>query len=128
MLLRAMILSGNVGEFKEFDRLTGAEQAGYSVNFAVFDLHTTEKYNVQVVDGFDRLGTLKQMRRDKRSIDELRAEAEQLEAELPPAMTVVGLEVLRMKGKSASYLTLVCRFAQIEVPESSIPAAVAAAA
>ena len=52
MLLRAMVLSGDVGEFKEFDRLTGVEQAGYSVNLSVFDLHTSEKYNIQLVDGF----------------------------------------------------------------------------
>jgi len=126
MLLRAMVLSTDVGEFKEFDRLTGVEQAGYSVNLAVFDLHTAEKYNIQLVDGFDRLDTLKQMRREKRSLDELRDEANALKAELPAAMSILGLEVLRFKGKTASYLTLVCRFAQIAIPESTIPDAVAA--
>ena len=122
MLLRAMVLSGDVGEFKEFDRITGVEQAGYSVNLSVFDLHTSEKYNVQLVDGFARLDTLKQMRRDKRSLEELRDEANVLKGELPPMMTILPLEVLRIKGKTASYLTLVCRFAQIDVPELSVPA------
>lgn len=126
MLLRAMVLGTDVGEFKEFDRLTGVEQAGYSVNLSVFDLHTTEKYNVQVVDGFDRLDTLKLMRREKRSLDELRDEATALKAELPAAMSILELEVLRIKGKTASYLTLVCRFAQIGIPESTIAATVAA--
>ncbi len=126
MLLRAMILNGDVGEFKEFDRLTGVEQAGYSVNLAGFDLHTSEKYNIQLVDGFDRLDTLKQMRREKRSLDELRAEADALKAELPAAMSILELEVLRIKGKTASYLTLVCRFAQVGIPESTIPATAAA--
>jgi hypothetical protein len=121
-----MVLSGEVGEFKEFDRLTGVEQAGYSVNLSVFDLHTTEKYNVQVVDGFDRLETLKQMRREKRSLDELRDEAAALKAELPAAMSILELEVLRFKGKTASYLTLVCRFSQIGIPESTVPATAAA--
>jgi len=126
MLLRAMVLSSDVGEFKEFDRLTGVEQAGYSVNLSVFDLHTTEKYNVQVIDGFDRLDTLKVMRREKRSLDELRDEATALKAELPAAMSILELEVLRFKGKTASYLTLVCRFAQIGIPESTVPATAAA--
>jgi len=126
MLLRAMVLSSDVGEFKEFDRLTGVEQAGYSVNLSVFDLHTTEKYNVQVIDGFDRLDTLKQMRREKRSLEELRDEATALKAELPAAMSILELEVLRFKGKTASYLTLVCRFAQIGIPESTVPATAAA--
>jgi len=126
MLLRAMVLSSDVGEFKEFDRLTGVEQAGYSVNLSVFDLHTTEKYNVQVVDGFDRLDTLKLMRREKRSLDELRDEASALKAELPAAMSILELEVLRFKGKTASYLTLVCRFAQVAIPESTVAATAAA--
>ena len=126
MLLRAMVLSADVGEFKEFDRLTGVEQAGYSANLVIFDLHTSEKYNVQLVDGFERLDTLKQMRREKRSLDELRDEANALKGELPPMMSVLPLEVLRIKGKTASYLTLVCRFAQIEIPEVSVPASVAA--
>jgi len=126
MLLRAMVLGTDVGEFKEFDRLTGVEQAGYSVNLSVFDLHTTEKYNVQVVDGFDRLDTLKQMRREKRSLDELRDEAAALKAELPAAMSILELEVLRFKGKTASYLTLVCRFSQIGIPESTVVATAAA--
>ena len=102
------------------------EQAGYSVNLAVFDLHTTEKYNVQLIDGFDRLETLKQMRREKRSLDELRDEAAALKAELPAAMTILELEMLRFKGKTASYLTLVCRFSQIGIPESTVPATAAA--
>lgn len=126
MLLRAMVLGSDVGEFKEFDRLTGVEQAGYSVNLSVFDLHTTEKYNVQVVDGFDRLDTLKLMRREKRSLDELRDEAAALKAELPAAMSILELEVLRFKGKTASYLTLVCRFSQIAIPENTVPAPAAA--
>ena len=126
MLLRAMVLSSDVGEFKEFDRLTGVEQAGYSVNLSAFDLHTSEKYNLQLVDGFDRLDTLKQMRREKRSLEELRDEANALKAELPAAMSILELEVLRIKGKTASYLTLVCRFAQVGIPESTIAAAVAA--
>ena len=126
MLLRAMVLSTDVGEFKEFDRLTGVEQAGYSVNLSVFDLHTTEKYNIQLVDGFDRLDTLKQMRREKRQLEELRDEANALKAELPAAMSILELEVLRIKGKTASYLTLVCRFAQVGIPESTVATAVAA--
>ena len=126
MLLRAMVLSTDVGEFKEFDRLTGVEQAGYSVNLSVFDLHTTEKYNIQLVDGFDRLDTLKQMRREKRQLEELRDEANALKAELPAAMSILELEVLRIKGKTASYLTLVCRFAQVGIPESTVATAAAA--
>ena len=126
MLLRAMVLSTDVGEFKEFDRLTGVEQAGYSVNLSVFDLHTTEKYNIQLVDGFERLDTLKQMRREKRQLEELRDEANALKAELPAAMSILELEVLRIKGKTASYLTLVCRFAQVGIPESTVATAAAA--
>ncbi len=126
MLLRAMVLSSDVGEFKEFDRLTGVEQAGYSVNLSAFDLHTSEKYNLQLVDGFDRLDTLKQMRREKRSLEELRDEANALKAELPAAMSILELEVLRIKGKTASYLTLVCRFAQVGIPESTVATAAAA--
>ena len=126
MLLRAMVLSTDVGEFKEFDRLTGVEQAGYSVNLSIFDLHTTEKYNIQLVDGFERLDTLKQMRREKRSLEDLRDEANALKAELPAAMSILELEVLRIKGKTASYLTLVCRFAQVGIPEATVATGVAA--
>jgi hypothetical protein len=45
-------------------------------------------------------------------VEDLRVVAAQLKAALPPKFTQLPLEVLRLKGKSAQYITLVCKFAQ----------------
>jgi len=45
-------------------------------------------------------------------VDVLQQVAAQLRTELPPMMTPVTLEVRRIKGKG-SFLTLVCRFANV---------------
>ena len=112
MLLNAVVVSGEVSEYKDFDPRTGSEQAGYSVKLTVLDADTDEKYVCQLTDGFDLLETLKEMKRQKHPIDDLRQVAAQLEAQLPAKFTMLQLEVLRLKGKSAQYLTMVCRFVQ----------------
>jgi hypothetical protein len=39
--------------------------------------------------------------------------ADQLRAELPPKFTTLPLQVMRIKGKSATFLTLVCQVAEV---------------
>src|SRR5579875_1699340 len=110
MILQAIVLEGDVREQVYYDQVTGAPTPGYAVNLTVLDAQTHEKYQCQITEGFAGLEQLKDLRRQKQPVEVLREVAEQLKAQLPPMMT---LEVLRIKGKSANYLTLVCRLADV---------------
>jgi hypothetical protein len=90
MILNAIVLSCGVQESGFFDQLTGVQKPSYAVNLTVLDADTNEKYD-----------------------DAQRQIAAQLEAELPPKMSPLTLEVLKFKGKQASFIKLVCRFAQV---------------
>ena len=87
-----------------YDQATGAPKLGYSVKLTVLDTDTDEKYECQLTDGFPTLEHLKDLKRQGQPADVLRQE-------LPPKMTQLALEVLRVKGKSG-FMTLVCRLAQ----------------
>jgi hypothetical protein len=113
MLLQAMVLEGDVREQVFYDQVTGAPVPGYAVNMTVLDIQTHEKYQCQITEGFAGLEHLKELRRQKQPVELLREAAEQLRAQLPPIMTHLTLEVLRIKGKSAAYLTLICRLAEV---------------
>ncbi len=113
MLLQAIVLESDVREQVYYDSLTGVGTPGYAVNLTVLDAHTKEKYQCQITEGFAALEQLKELRRQKQPADVLREAAEQLRAELPSMMTALTLEVLRLKGKSAAYITLVCRLADV---------------
>ena len=111
MLLNAVVLSGDVNERGYYNQLTGALEPGYAVTLSVIDADTDEKLTVQLTDGFVELEHLKQLRKQNAAVEDMRAVAEQLRAALPPKFSTLPLEVLRLKGKSAQYITLVCRFA-----------------
>jgi hypothetical protein len=113
MILNAIVLSGGVQESGFFDQLTGVQKPSYTVNLTVLDADTNEKYDCQLTEGFQRLEELKEARRQGAPIDVQRQIASQLEAELPPKMSPLTLEVLKFKGKQASFIKLVCRFAQV---------------
>ena len=111
MYLNAIVLSGDVGEYRDFNASTGAEQLAFSIKMVVIDADTTEKYTVQLNDGFELLEQLKQMKKQGAAADDLRQVADQLRLQLPPQFSQLPLEVLRFKGKSAQYMTLVCKYA-----------------
>jgi len=111
MILRALTLNGDVLESTFYDQATGAPKLGYSVKLTVLDTDTDEKYECQLTDGFPTLEHLKDLKRQGQPADVLRQVADQLRQELPPKMTQLALEVLRVKGKSG-FMTLVCRLAQ----------------
>ena len=111
MILRALTLNGDVLESTFYDQATGAPKLGYSVKLTVLDTDADEKYECQLTDGFPTLEHLKDLKRQGQPADVLRQVADQLRQELPPKMTQLALEVLRVKGKSG-FMTLVCRLAQ----------------
>lgn len=111
MILRALALNSDVLESTFYDQATGMPKPGYSVKLTVLDTDTDEKYECQLTDGFPSLEHLKELKRQGQPVDMLRQVADQLRAELPPKMTPLALEVLRIKGKN-TFLTLVCRLAQ----------------
>jgi hypothetical protein len=110
MLLQAMVLSGKVLESTFYDQVSGQPKPGYSVNLTVLDVETDEKYECQLTDGFPSLEQLKELKRQGQPAEVLRQVAGQLEAELPPKMTQLPLQVVRIKGKSG-FQRLVCRLA-----------------
>ena len=112
MILQGLVLSGQVLESTFYDQSTGQPKPGYSVKLTVLDTETDEKYECQVSDGFPTLDTLKELKKQGQPPDVLRQAAAQLEMELPPKMSPIALSVQRIKGKG-SFLTLVCRFAQV---------------
>ena len=112
MLLQGLVLSGDVLESTFYDQSTGQPKPGYSVKLTVLDADTDEKYECQVSEGFPSLDHLKDLKKQGQPMDVLQQVAAQLRTELPPKMTPVTLEVRRIKGKG-SFLTLVCRFANV---------------
>lgn len=112
MLLDAVVLSGEVRKSEYYDQMTGALKPGYSVNLTVIDAATDEKYTVQLTDGFNALEDLKQLKKQGAPADALDEAALRLQAELPAKFTQIPLEVIRFKGKTAQYITLICRLAQ----------------
>ena len=111
MLLQGMVLSGQVLESTFYDQMTGQAKPGLSVQLTVLDVETDEKYQCQLSEGFSTLEQLKDLRRQGQPIDIQQARA-QLEAELPPKMANIPLEVRGIKGKGGFH-TLKCRFAQV---------------
>jgi hypothetical protein len=113
MLLHAIVLSGDVREGVFYDQKTGLEKPGFSVEMTVIDAVTDEKYDIQVTDGFAGLDELKNLKQQGAHADQLRDVADRLRQELPQKFHQLDLEVLRIKGKQAPYLRLVCRFAVV---------------
>ena len=111
MILQGLVLSGDVLESTFYDQSTGQPKPGHSIKLTVLDTETDEKYECQLTDGFPTLEHLKDLKRQGQPADVLRQVADQLRQELPPKMTQLALEVLRVKGKSG-FMTLVCRLAQ----------------
>src|SRR5579875_287563 len=87
-------------------------KALFTVKLTVLDVETDEKYDCQLTDGFAMLEQLKDLKRQGQPVDVLQQAAAQLRSELPPKMTQIALEVVRIKGKN-NFLTLVCRFAPV---------------
>jgi hypothetical protein len=112
MILRAEVLSGEVRESIFYDQATGQEKPSFAVELTVLDVDTEEKYTCQLTDGFPRLEELKELRRQGQPPDVLRQVADALRQELPPRRTLLTLEVVKFKGKSAAFLKLVCRLPQ----------------
>jgi hypothetical protein len=112
MLLQGIVLSGQVLESTFYDQVTGQPKPGYSVKLTVLDEETDEKYECQMSDGFPTLDVLKDLKRQGQPADVLQQAAQQLQAELPPKMTPIALQVRRIKGKG-SFMTLVCRLAGV---------------
>ena len=77
---------------------------GVAVN--VYDLDEKQTYQAVIVDGLVGLRELVQMKRQKRSDDELSEAAAQVE--MPPLMQPVALVVKRVKSNKG-FLKLVCR-------------------
>ncbi len=113
MLLHAIVLSGDVQEGTFYDQMTGVEKPGFSVIMAVIDAVTDEKYDIQLTDGYAGFDELRQLKQQGANADQLRGAADRLRQELPRRFSELDLEVLRIKGKQAPYLKLVCRFAQV---------------
>ena len=112
MLLQGIVLSGDVLESTFYHQTTGEAQHGYSVKLTVFDAETDEKYDCQLTDGFPTLEQLKDMKKQNYPVDQLQQAAAQLRRELPPKLTALALEVVRVKGKNG-FLTLVCRLPRV---------------
>ena len=118
MRLNAIVLGTDVSQSKFFDQVTGAPRLGFTVNVTVLDADTDEKYECQLTDGFARLDEIKELRRQGAPDDALVQVADVLRGELAsqmPKMSTYSFDVLKFKGKSASYIKLVCRFAQAAV-------------
>ncbi len=116
MILNAEILGTEVSESTFYDQVTGAPRLGFTVNVTVLDADTNEKYECQFSNGFARLDEIKELRRQGAADDALRQVADVFRNELVsqmPRMSRTAFEVLKFKGKSASYIKLVCRFAQV---------------
>lgn len=113
MLLNALVLESDVKENVFYDQMTGTPRPGYSVELTVLDVDTKEKYVCRVNDGITRLEEIKQLSREGQPADVLAQVVDQLRQELPPEMSRLPLEVLKLTGKSAAYIRLVCRFAQV---------------
>ena len=113
MLLHAIVLSGDVREGMFYDQKTGLEKPGYSVEMTVIDAVTDEKYDIQLTDGYAGFDVLRDLKRQNAHVDQLREAADALRGELPQKFEQLDLEVLRIKGKQAPYLKLVCRFAAV---------------
>ncbi len=113
MILNAILLNAEVVPSTFFDQVTGAQKTSYALNMTVFDADTDEKYECQVAEGLPRLDELKEARRrgEPPQVQEHLADA--LQAELPPKMTPLTLEVVKLKGKSAAFIRLVCRLVQV---------------
>ncbi len=113
MFMNAQVLEGSVRASTFYDQGTGAPRKGYTVNLKVLDDDTNTTYDVQLSDGFPHFDEMKELRRKGASEDEFGPVVADLEASLPVKGTKLGLEVLKFKGKTAAFITLVCRFAQV---------------
>lgn len=112
MFMNAQVLEGDVRESTFYDQATGAPRKGYSVQLKVLDDDSNGIYSVQLSDGFPELETFKDLRRDGAPPDAYAAVANQLRQNLPPKGAKLQLEVVSIKGKTAAFITLVCRFAR----------------
>lgn len=97
MFMNGSILDAEMSPFFE----------GMVVN--VYDLDEKQTYQAVIVDGLVGLRELLQMKRQKRSDDELSEAAAQVE--MPPIMQPVALVVKRVKSNKG-FLKLVCRLGQ----------------
>src|SRR5690349_15441897 len=106
MRLHAIVLSGDVLSSNFFDQVTGLPKPGFSVKLRVLDAETDTTYECQFSDGFAELEELKQLKRDNAPPDRFEDAVNRLRANLPPKMTTLDLDVLKIKGKSG-FVTLV---------------------
>lgn len=113
MFMNAQVLEGTVRSSTFYDQATGAPRKGYTVNLKVLDDDTNTMYDVQLSEGFQQLEEMKELRRQGAGPEAFEEVALRLEQELPVKGTKLGLEVLKFKGKTAAFITLVCRFAQV---------------
>jgi len=112
MLLQGLVLNSQVVESTFYDQMTGQPKPGYSVRLTVLDSETDEKYECQLSEGIPSLDQLRDLKKQGQPADVLAQVAQQLQAELPPKMTHIALQVRRIKGKG-SFLTLVCQLAAV---------------
>ena len=115
MLLQGLVLNGQVIESTFYDQMTGQPKPGYSVRLTVLDSETDEKYECQISDGLPTLDHLRELKKQNQPADVLQQVAQQLQAELPPKMTPIALQVRRIKGKG-TFMTLVCQLAAVAAP------------
>jgi hypothetical protein len=116
MFLNAKVLEGQVRPSTFYDPGTGAPRSAYAVQMKVLDTDTKETYTIQLSDGFPELEEFKELRRQGAAPEAYEEVAARLEQNLPPEMTDLHLEVVKIKGKTAAFLTLVCRFARAAAP------------
>ena len=107
MRMQALLLSAEVGEISMFDMTTGAYAPGFGVSAKVVDVEAGETYTCQITDGLAGLDDLKAARKAKQPIDVMKQVAASVEAQLPPAMTQMVLNVKKVKA-SKGFMTLSC--------------------
>ncbi len=116
MFMNAQVLEGTVRASTFYDQATGEPRKGFTVNLKVLDDDTNATYDVQLSDGFPQFDEMKELRRKGAGPEALEEVAARLAADLPKKGELLSLEVLKFKGKTAAFITLVCRFAQVAEP------------
>jgi len=113
MRMNAIVMGADVQQSVFYDQMTGQEKPSYAVVMTVIDADTQEKYECQVTDGLSGLDELKGLKQQGAPADVLEQAAVRLRAGLPPQLTRLQLEVLKLKGKSAAFIKLVCRLVPV---------------
>lgn len=111
MLMQALVISTEVGEFPLYDQMTGVQKTNYSVRMSVLDLESHEKYECQVSEGIPALEDLKLLKKQGQPADVMQQAALALQGQLPAAMSQMTLFVKRVKANKGGFVTLVCSIA-----------------